>query len=99
MPQQKQIKIHKASGGSTVVFDPANLEVQVLTQIFWTNNDSNAHWPGLVETDGSINKTFFMPNQIAGGGDTSAVFSPSLAGTLNYACSLHPTEKGTIKVT
>ena len=99
MPEQVQININKKTGGGGVQFDPATVTVKVLTQIFWTNNDANPHWPGLVNADGSINKTFFMPNQIAGGGDTSAVFAPSLAGTLNYADSLNPSLKGSITVT
>jgi|SRR5882724_9783989 plastocyanin len=96
MPNQSQIKITKVAG--VVAFSPNPLTVVALEQIFWTNNDDTPHWPGLLNSDGTINTTFFMPNQIAGGGDPSPVFSPSMPITYQYACSLHPTEKGTIVV-
>jgi plastocyanin len=98
VPNQQQININKSTSGS-VTFNPNPAAVQTRDQIFWTNNDSAAHWPGLLNPDGSINTTFFMPNQIAPNGDTSASFSPTVAGSFSYACSLHPTEKGTITVT
>lgn len=66
-------------------------------QIVFVNDDSVAHWPGLLNPDGSINKTYFMPNQIAPH-STSDAFSPAADATLQYACSLHPDEKGTIQV-
>ena len=100
MPFQWNIQINlNPQSPPRVTFSPNPLPAAVRDQIFWTNNDANPHWPGLVNADGSINKTFFMPNQIAGGGDTSAVFAPSLAGTLNYADSLNPSLKGSITVT
>ena len=80
-------------------FSPNPLAAGVRDQIFWTNNYSVAHWPGLLNPDNTINTTFFMPNQIAGNGDTSASFSPSAPATFSYACSIHPDEKGTITVT
>ncbi|ADV83109.1 cupredoxin domain-containing protein [Terriglobus saanensis] len=66
-------------------------------QVVWANNDGVPHWPGLLNSDGSINETYFMPNQIAPQ-STSDAFSPAADGTLQYACSLHPGEKGTIQV-
>ena len=87
-----------------VSFDPSPLDVEVGDQIFWTNNDVQPHWPGLKKPDGSIDESFFMEYQIAGG-DSSATFSPGVAGPLEYACSLHCTpgepcsEEGTIVVT
>jgi plastocyanin len=97
MPNQLQININRSATG--VIFSPNPLAANALDQIFWTNNDNVPHWPGLLNADGTINKTFFMPNQIAANGDTSATFSPSKPATLPYACSLHPNEKGTITVT
>jgi plastocyanin len=73
------------------------LQVEPGDQIFWANNDNAAHWPGLLNSDGSINATFFMPNKIAAH-STSEPFSPSVGGTLKYVCSLHPDEQGTIQV-
>jgi plastocyanin len=87
-----------------VSFDPSPLDVEVGDQVFWTNNDSQPHWPGLKNPDGSIDKTFFMENQIAPD-SSSPTFSPGVAGTLEYVCSLHCevgqpcSEEGTIEVT
>ena len=77
-----------------VSFDPSPLDVKVGDQIFWTNNDGQPHWPGLLNQDGSIDETFFMPNQIAGasedtGPSSSPTFSPGVAATLVYVCSIH----------
>ncbi len=66
-------------------------------QVFWANNDDNAHWPGLLNPNGSINKTYFMPNQIAPH-STSDAFSFAADGPVNYVCSIHPDETGTIQV-
>lgn len=97
MPNQRQIIIRKSAGAGK--FSPNPLAANVLDQIFWTNNDRRPHWPGLVNADGTINTTFFTPNQIAANGDSSSSFSASTAATFNYACSLHPNEKGSITVT
>jgi plastocyanin len=100
VPFQERITIEgNTQGGSGAVFEPDPLDIAVLDQIFWTNRDSEPHWPGRVQDDGTIDTTFFMPNQIAPNGDSSPIFSPSTAGTLDYACSLHPDETGTINVT
>ncbi|MCA1851386.1 MAG: hypothetical protein LC647_03035, partial [Beggiatoa sp.] len=61
-----------------VSFDPSPLPVEVGDQIFWTNNDSQPHWPGLKKEDQSIDETFFMEYQIAGD-DSSATFTPGVA--------------------
>lgn len=90
MALQLQIKINK--NGNSVTFDPLVLNASPGDQIFWTNNDDEAHWPGLPG-----NNTFFMPNQIAPGG-TSSIFSPSATATYDYVCSLHPGETGTITI-
>jgi plastocyanin len=96
MPNQLQIKITKVA--AVVTFSPNPQPAVAMDQIFWTNNDDTPHWPGLLNGDGTINTTFFMPNQIAGNGDTSPIFAPSTAITYQYVCSLHPNEKGTIVV-
>jgi plastocyanin len=100
-PLQRQININKNVPGPAprVTFDPDPLAAFTRDQIFWTNNDTEPHWPGLLNADGTINTTFFMPNQIAGNGDTSATFSPSTPATFTYVCSLHKDEKGTITIT
>lgn len=101
MANQWQIRINPNPGGPVrVKFDPDPRAANPLDQIFWTNNDSVAHWPGLLNPDGTINATFFMPNQIAPNGDVSASFSAAQAFTYTYACSIagHANEKGTIVV-
>src|SRR5215472_13849797 len=96
MPNQSQIKITKVAG--VVTFSPNPRDAVARDQISWVNNDDTAHWPGLLNSDGTINTTFFMPNQIAGNGDTSPIFTPSVPFTYTYVCSLHHNEKGTIVV-
>jgi plastocyanin len=94
MAIQLMIRINR---NTSVTFSPDPLSANTLDQIFWVNNDdSEPHWPGLVKSDGTINPTFFMANQIAPGGDSSPIFSPSTAATLDYACSLHQGETGSI---
>ena len=98
MPFQMQININTGVSPDTVTFDPSRLEVKVGDQIFWSNNDSKPHWPGLRKTDESIDETFFMPNQIAPD-SSSSTFSPGPPATdpvyriteyaLDYVCSLH----------
>lgn len=108
MAAQMQININPGDAGSPVTFDPPSLPVEVGDQIFWTNNDENLpHWPGLKKTDGSIDETFFMRNQIAPA-SSSTIFSPGPPATdpvyriteyqLVYVCSLHQGEQGTIVV-
>ncbi len=94
-----------------VSFDPPQLDVEVGDQIFWTNNDSEAHRPGLKNADGSINDDFFMQYSIAPD-SSSDTFSPGVADVtdpqnpkplvLVYVCSLHLdppcSEPGTIVV-
>jgi plastocyanin len=96
MPFTWTININKGPTGA--VFSPNPLtNVALGDQIIWANNDTIPHWPGLVNEDGSIDKTFFMPNQIAANSSTSAI-GLGKATTLNYACSLHPSERGSIQV-
>lgn len=98
---ERQITITTKAGGSPrITFTPGSLPANVADQVFWTNNDTQPHWPGLV-VGSDINKTFFMPNQIAPNGNTSSVFSPGQPGPLTYKCSLegHQDETGTIVVT
>jgi len=102
MANQWQININKnPQAPPLVTFSPNPRPAKTLDLIFWTNNDTVAHWPGLVNADGSINTTFFMPNQIAPNGDQSQAFSTAQAFTYNYACSIagHTGETGSIVVT
>jgi plastocyanin len=98
---ERQLRF-KASPLNRVSFDPSPLAVEVGDQISWANNDSEPHWPGLPKEDGSIDKEFFVPYAIAGD-DSSEIFSPGVAGTLEYVCSIHRdppcSEAGAIEVT
>ena len=69
---------------------PTNIEVG--DQIIWSNQDTVAHFP--TPLDPSF---VFMPNQIAAN-STSPAFALGQAGTIDYVCSLHKDEKGTIEV-
>ena len=99
---ERKIRIRPNTAGASpkVVFDPNPLTADSGDQIFWVNEDSQPHWPGRLDGTGNINKTFYMPNQIAPNGDVSSGFSPSVPGPLPYACSLpgHENETGTINV-
>jgi plastocyanin len=100
--------LHTISKTPTVAtFAPNPLPASARDQIFWSNNDNEPHWPGLLLSDDgkTINPTFFMPNKIAQDGDCSSTFSPTDPATFTYACSLHKNaqgvyyEQGVIKVT
>jgi hypothetical protein len=97
MPIQRRITIKTAPPGSSprVTFDPNPLQAGQMDQIFWSNDDTQPHWPGVPG-----NPTYFMPNQIAPGGDVSPVFSTVTSGTINYVCSLpgHQNESGSIVI-
>ena len=97
MAIERQIIIKPNAPGASprVTFDPNPLQANPADQIFWTNNDTQAHWPGLPG-----NPTFFMSNQIAPGGDVSPVFSTIVNGTLNYVCTIagHQNETGSIVI-
>ena len=79
--------------GFTVRFDPSPLNVEPGDQIFWTNNDSQPHWPSLKNADGTIDNSFFMLYQIAAA-SSSATFSPGVTPpegktvTYTYVCCL-----------
>jgi plastocyanin len=100
MPFQWNIEINlNPQSPPRVTFDLNPLPAVVLDQIFWTNNDPDEpHWPGKLNNDGSIEEAFFIPNKIAPKGDVSATWAPTVAGTIDYACSLHSGETGKIIV-
>lgn len=104
MPATWTININKDPHGGPAKFEPQPLsDVAPGDQITWANNDATEpHWPGLLNSDGTIDETYFMQNQIAPKpkftSSTSSAFSPGSKGTLTYVCSLHPEETGTINV-
>lgn len=105
MPKQVRITIKKKSEGASPVFDPDPAKADLGDQIFWSNKDTKAHWPGRLVKEGTtekIDKTFFIPHKVAGNGDVSSSWGAAIANrTYEYACSLHPDdpdERGTIVV-
>jgi len=104
MPATWTININKGTAGDPATFDPQILsDVAPGDQITWANYDeTEPHWPGLQNPDGTIDETYFMQNQIAPKpkftSSTSSAFSPGSKGTLTYVCSLHQGETGTIDV-
>lgn len=102
MAIERPITITTAPAGSSprITFTPNPLQANQADQIFWTNNDTQAHWPGLQKT-GSVDQEFFMSYQIAPGGGTSTVFSTTVVGTLTYVCTIagHEHETGRIEIT
>jgi plastocyanin len=97
MAIERRIVITPNAPGASprVTIAPNPLQANPSDQIFWTNDDTQAHWPGVPG-----NPTFFMSNQIAPGGDVSPVFSTIVVGTLNYICTLngHQNETGSIVI-
>ena len=97
MAIERRIVITPNAPGASprVTFDPNPLQANPSDQIFWTNDDTQAHWPGVPG-----NPTFFMSNQIAPGGDVSPVFSTIVNDTLIYVCTLngHQNETGSIVI-
>ena len=82
----------KPSGPAIFEFDLPTQDIQVGDQIIWSNNDTVPHFPT------PLDPTFvFMENQIAAQ-STSPAFAPDTTGTIEYVCSLHKDETGTIEV-
>lgn len=101
MPFTWQIDVQKNPPGTPrVTFDPNPLNsVAVGDQIIWTNHDSEAHWPALKASDGTINDQYFMANPIVPNSPSSTfVVSETPPTTLNYVCFLHQDEAGAIIV-
>ena len=82
--------------GKPAVFDPSPLSVHVNDSIFWANGDqTQPHWP----TPNAATPKAWLDFQIAPGGQSAQIsINPMGPTTLNYVCSLHPGEKGQIKV-
>lgn len=78
---------------SPAIYQPQQVQAEVGDQIIWSNDDNVPHFPTPAGRGYQ-----FMPNQIAAH-STSPAFAPGTAGTINYFCSLHPSETGTIVVT
>jgi plastocyanin len=86
------IKKNPKKGGPAIFEFEETPQVNVGDLVFWSNDDTVAHFPGLAG-----NPTAFMSNQIAAG-SSSPNFAPAKISTINYICSLHEGETGVINV-
>jgi plastocyanin len=86
-----------ARGGAATVsmknikFMPQDLTVKAGQRITWTNDDPVAH------TVTAKKGADFDSGTINSGGTFS--FTPRKAGTIDYVCTIHPGQTGTITVT
>ena len=66
MANQWQININpNPQGTPRVKFEPDPRKANPLDQIFWTNNDTVAHWPGLQNADGTPLRGLHRPVRAA----------------------------------
>ena len=81
------------------VFDPNPLDVLPGDAIFWSNNTSQIHQPAMNIPGGVWNLVDQIPGTV---GDqdpaTSGIMSPPNPMTINYFCTKHKGETGTINV-
>jgi plastocyanin len=73
-----------------IKFEPQNVAAKVGQTIRWTNDDSVAHNVKAQSGAGFSSDTLSK-------GDTFE-FNVKTAGTINYVCTIHPGQKGTISV-
>jgi plastocyanin len=74
-----------------IQFVPASITVKAGQTINWKNNDAVAHT--VTATGGAK----FDSGTVNAGGTYK--FVPTKAGTIQYMCTIHPNQKGTITVT
>jgi plastocyanin len=75
-----------------IKFIPQNITVKVGQKILWTNNDGQIPHT-VTATKGAI----FDSGNIDGGGTFD--YTPTKAGTVDYVCTIHSGQSGTITVT
>ena len=81
--------------GKPAVFDPNPQKAHVNDSIYWSNGDTQPHWP----TPDAKEPNAWLDYQVAPDGESAQIsLDPPAPYTLNYVCSLHPEEKGQIKV-
>jgi plastocyanin len=71
-------------------FEPGTVSVQVGSKVTWRNQDPTAHT--VTSTDGS-----FSSQPLASG--KGFVFTFASSGAFAYACAIHPSMRGTVRVT
>ncbi|HYJ86412.1 MAG TPA: hypothetical protein VEW46_10170 [Pyrinomonadaceae bacterium] len=81
--------------GTPAVFNPNPLTAYPNDSVYWSNDDTVAHWPA----PSAANPTGWLDFQIAPDSESSQIsLDPPAPYTLNYVCVLHPSETGQIKV-
>ncbi|MFA5129997.1 MAG: plastocyanin/azurin family copper-binding protein [Patescibacteria group bacterium] len=75
---------------SNMAFSPAIVGIKKGTVVKWSNDDSVVHT--VTEDNGAFNSPALNPTD-------GFTFTFSEVGTYNYHCSIHPSMKGTVKVT
>lgn len=98
-----KISINRTRG--PVGFDPQRATANTGDDIFWTNHDTRAHWPGPSGPGGPTGPAAWLDAPIPGvtGGSppassNSISFPASVTGPQHYYCALHPHETGVIIV-
>jgi len=106
MARNRMISINDQPGQTLASFHPPNEVVKVGDLIFWVNNSNVAHWPA--PSAKPEDQTKWLPYQIPGrtadqepAASQSISFDavPKTGPKVDYVCSLHPEEKGSITVT
>jgi len=100
----RQIVIERSSKSGSA-FTPSSLMCWAGDQVTWKNVTAEEHNPGVLNKDGSFVPFLAAPLKP---GSVSHVFSPlaeldkdnkQVPYTIQYLCSLHRNEQGTIQVT
>ena len=83
------------NAGKPATYSPNPQVAYVNDSVFWTNCDTVAHWP----TPNAATPKAWLDFQIAPNSESAQIsLNPPAPYVLNYVCSLHPGEKGQIKV-
>jgi plastocyanin len=80
-------------GMKNIKFVPADITVKVGQKIEWTNTDGQIPHTVTSQTDG----VDFDSGSLQGGAKFD--YTPTKAGTINYICTIHQNQAGTITVT
>ena len=72
-----------------IEFIPGNVTVKVGQKVEWTNNDGVPHT--VTAQDAGVDSGTVNPG-------SKFSFTPKKAGTINYICTIHNGQKGTLKV-
>lgn len=80
-----------AVGIENITFVPARITAKVGQRIVWTNNEAVPH--DVTATDGADFESDTLNE------DDTFEFTPTAAGTIDYVCTIHQGQTGSIEVT